>query len=96
MLRPISNTPMATPRSLALNHSATAFTPLGMMAASPIASRPRRRHKDLNPVTDPCRISATDHQTTAIPRPKRVPTKSTPRPIKRYMTEYMTRKEFTT
>ena len=86
-LRPVSKAPMATPRCSGLNHSATALTPPGMMAASPMASMARKRQRVLSPTAAPWRTSATDHQITTMAIPRREPRRSSIRPISRYITE---------
>ena len=78
---PLSNSATAHPRSRRGNHSATAFVAPGQLAASPAPSRKRRAQKLRRPVAREVSMAAAEYHNTARLRPRRVPTRSSSRPV---------------
>ena len=68
------------PRSLAENHSETAFVAPGQLAASPAPSRKRNTQKLRRPVASEVSMAITEYHATARLKPRRVPSTSTTRP----------------
>ena len=74
---PTLKKPTAIDFSLSGNHSATAFMPAGIAAASVSPIRPRAPASETQPVTPPCRQPAIDHNAANSAKPSRKPMAST-------------------
>ena len=81
MDEPLSNSATAQPRSRLGNHSATALVAAGQLADSPAPSKKRKPAKLRNPVASEVNMAATEYQITASVNPRRVPTRSSQRPL---------------
>ncbi len=66
---PILKMPPASPRSLAGNHSDTAFMPAGLADPSASPSRPRSAAKPCQLVAMPCAMQMTDQAAAKIAKP---------------------------
>ncbi len=66
---PILNTPPARPRSLAGNHSDTAFIPAGLAEPSAKPSRPRSTARVCQLVAMPCAMQISDQAVAKIAKP---------------------------
>ncbi|MCP1575089.1 hypothetical protein J2S30_003468 [Herbaspirillum rubrisubalbicans] len=77
---PELNQPTATDFSLSGNHSATAFMPEGMAAASVKPISARKPASDSQPVAPACSTPASDHSTPNRAKPMRSPIRSTTKP----------------
>ncbi len=79
-VEPLLKNPVAKARSLAGNHSETAFTPPGQFPASPMPNRNRNTPNDRTELAAACSMAATLHQPTVSAMPTRVPNRSIKRP----------------
>ena len=77
---PTLNQPVATDFSLSGNHSATAFMPDGMAAASVKPMKARKPASDSQPVAPACSTPENDQSTANSAKPMRKPIKSTMKP----------------
>lgn len=78
---PMLNTPPASPRSWAGNHSAVAFIPAGFAHPSLKPSNPRSPAKACQLCANPCAIFTTDHATANSAKPTFSPTTSSTYPL---------------
>src|SRR4051812_29832614 len=79
-LEPLSKIATAKPRSCAGNHSATALLAPGQFTPSPMPNRKRSAANDETEFAKPVAMLNSDHQTTAIASPSRVPVTSSAMP----------------
>src|SRR3954465_10172281 len=66
---PMLNTPPASPRSCAGNHSAVAFIPAGFAEPSASPSNPRNQNRVGQLWAAPCAMLITDHASANRPNP---------------------------
>jgi hypothetical protein len=83
--------PIASERSRAGNHSATAFVAAGNPPPSPTPRRKRLTSSERNPVARPWLAEARDQPIMMRSRPRRVPSRSTSAPPPAYMKAYASR-----